>query len=239
MDVKIFWSYRNTKGTAPSATLINTYKDKGIIFDEANKVIYANGLPYYCESHDNLPYLKEHQGIKTLDGVSLVGTGNIPVAKINGKSLIDSNEDITIDLSLYEVVTSLPTTGLANKIYLVSAGNAGGDGNVYIEYAYIKGAWEELGRYQAKIDLGGYATEDYVDKKVREHENQVADTYVSKTEDAPYHEKVDSLPNIEILTYDEYIEMLDKDPDTLYFIKGDIDVAEMELGWEHLTRENN
>lgn len=225
MDVKIFWSYRNTKGAAPSESIINLYKDKGLLFDEANKVIYANGLPYHCESHDNLPYqpkgdyLTEHQKIKTLNGESLVGDGNI-----------------TIDLSLYKVVTSLPTTGEDNKIYLMLS-ESSEEGNLYTEYAYVEGEWEELGRYQAKVDLTDYITSDKLTETVNTLKSNIAETYVTKEEDKPYHDKVDATPNIKILTYDEYINLLEKDPDTLYFIKGDMDVTEMELGWEHLTRE--
>lgn len=92
-------------------------------------------------------YLTEHQALKTINGESLVGTG-----------------DITIDLSLYIVVSSLPTSDInSNKIYLVD--NSSGDSqNTYTEYIYTGDTtatydstkWEKLGEYRAEIDLSEY-----------------------------------------------------------------------------------
>lgn len=71
---------------------------------------------------------------------------------VNGQSLKGSG-DITIDLSLYKVVSALPSSGIdENKIYLVA--DASGEGqNVYEEYVYVDGKWELLGKYKAEIDL--------------------------------------------------------------------------------------
>ena len=63
----------------------------------------------------------------------------------------------TLDTSLYSVVTTLPTTGEANKIYLVEA-KTSGDTNVYIEYAYVNSTWEKLGEHKAEMDLTPYLT---------------------------------------------------------------------------------
>lgn len=78
---------------------------------------------------------------KTINGTQITGTG-----------------DITIDLSLYKVVTKLPTTGIDDKkIYLVK--NAAGAGNdVYTEYVYVTAdkKWEKLGEYKSTVDLTPY-----------------------------------------------------------------------------------
>ncbi len=72
--------------------------------------------------------------MKTVNGVSVVGSG-----------------DITIDTSLYKFVNALPTSDIdPTKIYIVPRKSGGADGprNVYAEYVYIKGTrnqWEELG----------------------------------------------------------------------------------------------
>lgn len=80
--------------------------------------------------------------MKTVNGVSVVGSGNI-----------------SIDLSLYKVVDSLPTTGIdATKIYIVPAKTTG-DKNIKAEYvytgnpasAYDASKWEKLGEAQTNI----------------------------------------------------------------------------------------
>ena len=80
--------------------------------------------------------------MKTVNGVSVVGSGNI-----------------SIDLSLYKVVDSLPTTGIdATKIYIVPAKTTG-DKNIKAEYvytgnpsaAYDATKWEKLGEAQTNI----------------------------------------------------------------------------------------
>lgn len=83
------------------------------------------------------------ENIKTLNGESLLGNG-----------------DITLDLTLYKVVSTLPTEDIdPNKIYLVL--DTGGEGeNIYKEYVYVNDSWEELGTYRATIDLTPYLTKE-------------------------------------------------------------------------------
>lgn len=80
--------------------------------------------------------------MKTVNGVSVVGSGNI-----------------SIDLSLYKVVDSLPTTGIdATKIYIVPAKTTE-DKNIKAEYVYTgnpastydASKWEKLGEAQTNI----------------------------------------------------------------------------------------
>lgn len=59
----------------------------------------------------------------------------------------------------FEVVTSLPSTGVNGTIYLVS--NSGSGQNSYDEYIYVNNAWEKLGT--TDVDLSGYVqTSDLV-----------------------------------------------------------------------------
>lgn len=95
-------------------------------------------------------------------------TANTAFRKINGKSILKTNEDtsdITIDLSLFviPVDNQLPTTDIdPNKIYLIrqavgSATSPGqDDSNIYIEYLYVNDAWEKIGEYKASIDDTAY-----------------------------------------------------------------------------------
>ena len=52
----------------------------------------------------------------------------------------------------FEIVQSLPQTGAAGTIYLIS--NSGTGTNAYDEYIYLNNAWEKLG--STNVDLTGY-----------------------------------------------------------------------------------
>ena len=99
--------------------------------------------------------------------------------KINGQSILKTNEDIsdiTIDLSLYIIPANntLPTTGIdTKKIYLIRNAMPSG-ANLYTEYMYVNGAWEELGKYKAEVNLTGYLTKTDAEK-----------TYVKQSADSP------------------------------------------------------
>lgn len=61
-----------------------------------------------------------------------------------------------------EVVTSLPTTGKDDVIYLVKDDKGKGNNN-YLEYLWLNGKYELIGSTQ--VDLSGYATKNDLDKK--------------------------------------------------------------------------
>lgn len=94
-------------------------------------------------------------------------TAKTAFRKINGKSILKTNEDtsdITIDLSLFVIPANntLPATGDPNKIYLIQQVPPAGTfpesnkGNIYIEYLYVNNAWEKIGEYKAEIDHTAY-----------------------------------------------------------------------------------
>lgn len=83
---------------------------------------------------------------------------------INGQS-IENGNNVTIDLTLFKVVDTLPKTDIdVNKIYLLP-NPAGQDGNTYIEYMYIAGKWEVVGEYKSEMSLDNYYTKEDADKK--------------------------------------------------------------------------
>ena len=90
----------------------------------------------------------DSQQFKTINGTSVKGAG-----------------DIHIDLTLYKVVSALPTSGIdATKIYLVKDSSV--DGNLYSEYMYVDSKWEKLGSFRSSVDLEPYAKTDYVNTKL-------------------------------------------------------------------------
>ena len=83
---------------------------------------------------------------------------------INGQS-IENGNNITIDLTLFKVVDSLPVSDIdANKIYLLP-NPAGADNNTYIEYMYINSRWEVVGEYKSDLSLDSYYTKEQTDEK--------------------------------------------------------------------------
>lgn len=78
-------------------------------------------------------------GIAGLDA-----NGRIPLAQLGN-----------LDTSLFKLVTSLPSSGESNKIYIVKDGSDAND--VYQEYYYTNGAWEKIGTHTVKVDLTPYA----------------------------------------------------------------------------------
>lgn len=115
-----------------------------------NKIGVANGIAS-LGSNAKLP-VSQLPALKTINNNSIVGEGNI-----------------SIDLSLYKIVNSLPTTNIdVNKIYLVlSEAESSSNGNVYTEYIYVNNKWEEIGKYKAKVDLTNYVTFDDVVTKYK------------------------------------------------------------------------
>lgn len=89
----------------------------------------------------------------------------------SGIDITDNVVSCVLDLTLYKIVSELPTEDIdTTKIYLV-VDSEGTHGNLYKEYIYVDGEWELLGEYKADIDLSPYLT------KV-----EAADTYATKLE---------------------------------------------------------
>lgn len=136
-------------------TKINNIENK--LGSGANK---ANG-PIVLDANGHIP--STVNAFKTVNGQSIL--------KVNGGA-----SDIAIDLSLYIIPANntLPTTGIdTKKIYLIRNTTPSGT-NLYTEYMYVNGAWEELGKYRAEIPI-----QDYLKKTDAET------TYVKQSADSP------------------------------------------------------
>lgn len=126
-------------------------------------------------------------GIATLGSDSKLNASQLPALKtVNGESIVGSG-NITIDLGIYQIVESLPESNQnPNKIYLVLTSPATAqEQDIYTEYLWANNKWEKLGEYKAEIDLtpyvkkneldtlvdaAGYIKESEVDDKVKELE---------------------------------------------------------------------
>lgn len=92
--------------------------------------------------------------VKTINGASIVGTGNLSLA------------DIGIDGDLCIIVSKLPLIGTAksNKIYLVPISSSTDTNNVYAEYVKASNGttdtWEKLGEWKADITIDTAMSDD-------------------------------------------------------------------------------
>ena len=70
----------------------------------------------------------------------------------------DNTVNVTLDTTVFKVVASLPESPAAgdeNKIHLVPAESTE-EGNIYTEYVFVNGKWEEFGTYRSEVDLTQY-----------------------------------------------------------------------------------
>ena len=77
----------------------------------------------------------------------------------NGINISEDNViSVSLNFSLYEIVSSLPTDNIDNnKIYLVASPTSGTQ-NTYTEYLHTSEGWEVLGQFKSDIDLSTYVT---------------------------------------------------------------------------------
>lgn len=109
----------------------------------------------------------------------------IPIGEANGVAGLDANGRIplaqlgNLDTSLFKLVTSLPSSGESNKIYIVKDGSDAND--VYQEYYYTNGAWEKIGTHAVKVDLTPYAKKTEAVTNVEFINIEADGSYISNT----------------------------------------------------------
>lgn len=94
---------------------------------------------------------------------------------VNDKELVSSTQVKTLISEARhmkkEVVSTKPSTGEENVIYLV--GPKGSGNNIYEEWLYINNSWEKIGDTDTKVDLSGYLKTSDVKAITTEEINQV------------------------------------------------------------------
>lgn len=163
---------------------ITTYNDAREIVSELawgdlllNRIHLKNGT--------SLQVLIADGSVKTINAANgicgLDANGRIPLAQLGN-----------LDTSLFKLVTSLPSSGESNKIYIVKDGSDAND--VYQEYYYTNGAWEKIGTHAVKVDLTPYAKTTYVNTALSGKVDKVSGKGLS-THDftAGYKSKLDGI----------------------------------------------
>ena len=93
-------------------------------------------------------------------------------ATLDTKGFVPLNQLGNLDMTVFTVVSVLPTSNIENKIYLLSNGTSGD--NKYEEYIYTGDRsgtydatkWEKLGSVKASVDMTNYYTKNQIDTKV-------------------------------------------------------------------------
>ena len=98
-----------------------------------------------------------------------------------------------------EVVTSLPSTGKEDIIYLLK--NKNDTNNFYTEYLWIGGKWEIIG--DTKVDLTDYAKKSDIKTKLSEMVEDGTHRVVTDTEKTTWNNKVDKI-NGKVLSTNDY-----------------------------------
>lgn len=179
---KIKASFVNTKG----ASEINTDDDnEGLtvnnVSSSSTTLVPSGFISYNINCDEQSEMVAQLQfgdlilkKIHIIDGTSsqiLIADGSTKTINAkNGICGLDANGRIplaqlgNLDTSLFKLVTSLPSSGESNKIYIVKDGSDAND--VYQEYYYTNGAWEKIGTHAVKVDLTPYAKKTEAVKNV-------------------------------------------------------------------------
>lgn len=126
--------------------------------DGALSITAGNGLKVNS-TKDGLEV--DSSKFKTVNGTSVFGAGNI-----------------TIDLTLFKVVASLPSAPAAgdeNKIHLVASTVQGApNDNKYVEYLWDGTKFEKIGEYASSVDLSPYLLKSTYDTKMAALDSAIA-----------------------------------------------------------------
>lgn len=132
-------------------------KTKGHVATEIGKIDVSGDIADAIKTNVT-DKLGAASGIATLGSDSKLTASQLPALKtVNGESIVGSG-NIAIDLNIYQIVDSLPESNQnPNKIYLVLTSPATGqEQDVYTEYLWTGTKWEKLGEYKAEVDLADY-----------------------------------------------------------------------------------
>lgn len=94
------------------------------------------------------------EGLATISAVE--GKQNKLTAGYGIEITPDNKIKSTLDVSPFKVVDALPTSDIENKIYLIPDSEGDPGSNEYVEYMYVGGKWEMLGKFAPSIDLTPY-----------------------------------------------------------------------------------
>ena len=108
-------------------------------------------------------------------------------ATLDTKGFVPLNQLGSLDITVFTVVSVLPTSNIKNKVYLLSNGTSGD--NKYEEYIYTGDRsgtydatkWERLGSIKASVDMTNYYTKTETTEQIKLW--RVSQVYIGKEND--------------------------------------------------------
>lgn len=201
-------AYTKEESDAKYATKATTYTKEETYSKQEVDVLVSNPIDAYTKTESDQKYATKSEletkqnalvsgtNIKTFNGQSILGTGNIEFEQ--GKTIT--------------VVTELPQTGDPDRIYLVP-NESSRTNDIYDEYIWLveQSKWEFLGNKHVDVDLADYYTKEEVDALIPQ-----VDAYTKQESDSKYatietvNNKVDKVVGKQLSTEDYTTEEKEK-----------------------------
>jgi hypothetical protein len=183
-------AYTKEESDAKYATKATTYTKEETYSKQEVDVLVSNPIDAYTKAESDQKYATKSEletkqnalvsgtNIKTFNGQSILGTGNIEFEQ--GKTIT--------------VVTELPQTGDPDRIYLVP-NESSRTNDIYDEYIWLveQSKWEFLGNKHVDVDLTDYYTKEEVDALIPQ-----VDSYTKAESDQKYAVKTDVYTKSEV-----------------------------------------
>ena len=183
-------AYTKEESDAKYATKATTYTKEETYSKQEVDVLVSNPIDAYTKTESDQKYATKSEletkqnalvsgtNIKTFNGQSILGTGNIEFEQ--GKTIT--------------VVTELPQTGDPDRIYLVP-NESSRTNDIYDEYIWLveQSKWEFLGNKHVDVDLTDYYTKEEVDALIPQ-----VDSYTKVESDNKYAVKADVYTKSEV-----------------------------------------
>lgn len=183
-------AYTKEESDAKYATKATTYTKEETYSKQEVDVLVSNPIDAYTKTESDQKYATKSEletkqnalvsgtNIKTFNGQSILGTGNIEFEQ--GKTIT--------------VVTELPQTGDPDRIYLVP-NESSRTNDIYDEYIWLveQSKWEFLGNKHVDVDLTDYYTKKEVDALIPQ-----VDSYTKVESDNKYAVKADVYTKSEV-----------------------------------------
>ena len=183
-------AYTKEESDAKYATKATTYTKEETYSKQEVNVLVSNPIDAYTKIESDQKYATKSEletkqnalvsgtNIKTFNGQSILGTGNIEFEQ--GKTIT--------------VVTELPQTGDPDRIYLVP-NESSRTNDIYDEYIWLveQSKWEFLGNKHVDVDLTDYYTKEEVDALIPQ-----VDSYTKVESDNKYAVKADVYTKSEV-----------------------------------------
>lgn len=194
-------------------TLIKDLMSKlGKTQDEVKQIIASGDLSKYVTDPKLQEALKSYATKEDLQGIDVTGQLGDYAKKTDVPTKLsqftnDKNFKTEAEIQALinnskklkkEVVTSLPSTGTDDVIYLLK--NKNDSHNVYTEYLWINGSWEIIG--DTKIDLTDYAKKSDVKNSLSQMASDSAHRVVTDKEKSTWNNKVDAVTGKGLSTND-------------------------------------